>query len=229
MIKVYIASTTPLCELSHYDAGLKTVSTERKKKIEQCRQAEDKRRGLLASLLLQYAWDEWTGTKEELREAYGEHGKPYCVNDSTFHYNLSHSGNYAVCAVASAEVGIDIQKKRPYQAAIARRWFAPIEYQRLEVLSGEKQTDAFCRIWTSKESYVKYTGKGMQQELQTFYEEETSGILCDNMTLPMDEPEVQSYSYPKLYVTHYVSMKDYDIAVCSEEQWKKGLQHVELF
>ena len=49
---------------------------------------------------------------------YGELGKPQIVNIPK-KFNLSHSGDYVVCAVGDGEVGADIQKWVPYKELTA--------------------------------------------------------------------------------------------------------------
>lgn len=53
---------------------------------------------------------------------YGELGKPQIVNIPK-KFNLSHSGDYVVCAVGDGEVGADIQKWVPYKERTAERFF----------------------------------------------------------------------------------------------------------
>ena len=43
----------------------------------------------------------------------GENGKPYLHGYPEIHFNISHSGAYAVCALAGIPVGIDIQIRQP--------------------------------------------------------------------------------------------------------------------
>lgn len=52
---------------------------------------------------------------------YGELGKPQIVNIPK-KFNLSHSGDYVVCAVGDGEVGADIQKWVPYKERTAERF-----------------------------------------------------------------------------------------------------------
>lgn len=87
----------------------------------------------------------------ELSYVYGAHGKPgwdrgalengayreYCRNKKYWHFNLSHSGEYVMLAIADTEVGADIQKAR-------------------EVKHFPGDFKAFSRM----EAYVKCTGEG---------------------------------------------------------------------
>lgn len=41
---------------------------------------------------------------------YLQNGKPRLLKYPNFFYNISHSGDYAICAVSDSEVGVDIQK-----------------------------------------------------------------------------------------------------------------------
>ncbi len=97
----------------------------------------------------------------------GSNGKPYLLGRPDFHFNLSHSGVWAVCAVADAPVGVDIQQLRPVTVKIERR-FSNLEQQRLLSLSGEEQTELLFDLWVQKEAYIKCTGEGLQCSLKSF-------------------------------------------------------------
>ena len=43
---------------------------------------------------------------------YGTHGKPALSDSFSPHFNISHSGKYAVCALSEVPCGIDIQEKK---------------------------------------------------------------------------------------------------------------------
>lgn len=92
---------------------------------------------------------------------YSEHGKPE-ITDFPKHFNLSHSGDYVVCAVSDREVGVDIQKWVPFQERTAERFFAPEEWKLLQSLPAKQHMEMFYRLWTRKEAYGKYTGLGLQ-------------------------------------------------------------------
>ena len=91
---------------------------------------------------------------------YGENGKPQIVNFPK-KFNLSHSGDYVVCAVGDGEVGADIQKWVPYKERTAERFFAPTEWKLLQELPASQRTELFYRLWSRKEAYGKYTGQGI--------------------------------------------------------------------
>lgn len=91
---------------------------------------------------------------------YGANGKPY-LKDCNLFYNLSHSGVVAVCALSDREVGIDIQKKVKPSDALIKKVCSENETKYLLSLSETEKSSAFTRLWTLKESYLKFTGEGI--------------------------------------------------------------------
>jgi len=77
---------------------------------------------------------------------------------------ISVSGRADFCAVAMAEapIGVDIEPSR----AIEPPWslLHPNERRALETLTGEARADAFLRLWTAKEAYLKALGHGFARE-----------------------------------------------------------------
>ncbi len=51
---------------------------------------------------------------------YTEQGKPYILDYTNMHFNVSYSEEYVVCAVSDKPVGIDIQKISEYNPAVAK-------------------------------------------------------------------------------------------------------------
>ena len=78
-----------------------------------------------------------------------DHGKPHLAADPLpLHFNLAHSGAWALVGLAQCwPVGVDLEHLRPTpdQAAIAQRFFAPGEAQRLAALPPDQQLPAFFR------------------------------------------------------------------------------------
>ncbi|MGN0804644.1 MAG: 4'-phosphopantetheinyl transferase family protein [Candidatus Coproplasma sp.] len=88
-----------------------------------------------------------------------EHGKPYLKEGSIF-FNLSHSGTVAVCAISSAEVGIDVQEVRPVSESLIKKICTKDEYA-FVAQNSEEIDKRFCRLWAIKESVIKCLGKGL--------------------------------------------------------------------
>ena len=61
--------------------------------------------------------------------------------------------------MSHTEVGVDVEKIRPYPPRMPRRILAPSEQEQL--LKSENREDLFFRFWTLKESYGKALGVGI--------------------------------------------------------------------
>lgn len=97
-------------------------------------------------------------------------GKPHLPDHPSLQFNLSHSGDACVCAVAASAVGVDIEQVRPMDdlLLVARRFFAPGEYEAIARLPAARQPSAFFACWTRKEAFVKALGAGLQAPLHRF-------------------------------------------------------------
>ena len=100
-----------------------------------------------------------------------DRGKPYLPENPRLHLNVSHSGSYFVCAFSGSHVGVDIQEHTclkdetpesavPRLKKMARRFFHPSEADYINTDTYER----FFRLWTAKESYVKLTGNGIDDD-----------------------------------------------------------------
>jgi len=108
---------------------------------------------------------------EAVRFAYGEYGKPALSDEHVLRFNLSHSNEVALLAVAlDAELGVDVEHIRADFASedIARRYFSRTEVDAFNALPPDERVAAFFRCWTRKEAYIKAIGKGLSQALDEF-------------------------------------------------------------
>ena len=100
-------------------------------------------------------------------------GKPIVSNDGangSLHFNLSHCGELAVCAIADREVGVDVEQLKHHDdmERVAQHFFADEEARRLRTLAGMERTRFFFRTWVRKEAYLKATGEGLARRTTSF-------------------------------------------------------------
>lgn len=136
----------------------------------------------------------------DLKMYYSGNGKPY-LQDYPLYFNLSHSGNYAVCAVSPREVGVDIQEyKQVNLERLARRFFSEEEQSMLKACAnGKEQCRLFYQLWTRKEAYGKLTGEGIaavidKNVLQINEGEPSVAGIEDDSPLFLKEWELDGYA-----------------------------------
>jgi 4'-phosphopantetheinyl transferase len=94
--------------------------------------------------------------------AFDERAKPRLDPASPLRFNLSHSGDSALIAVATErEVGVDLERVREGRdiAGLTRRVL--LSSERAAVSEAADPTAAFHRHWVAKEAFVKATGRGI--------------------------------------------------------------------
>src|SRR5690554_5169292 len=97
-----------------------------------------------------------------------DHKKPLLIEPKGYYFNISHSGNWVVCALGSQRVGIDVEQVKSMDLGIAENYFAKSEYEALLRVKEEERLLYFFKLWTLKESYIKAVGKGLAIPLDSF-------------------------------------------------------------
>lgn len=113
---------------------------------------------------------------EDLAFDVAEHGKPslrpLAASHAGLEFNLSHSAEIALVAVARDRVvGVDVERWSEVEhLELAERFFSNAEREALRALDGAaEQLDAgFFAAWTRKEAYLKATGAGIVHGLHHF-------------------------------------------------------------
>lgn len=155
---------------------------------------------LAAGLLLYSVFGERTRFSPLMR---GRRGKPHLPDNEPF--NISHAGDYAVLALSTQSVGVDIERFRPLDwQRIALRFFHPEERAFL-ARSAEPERD-FFRIWTLKESYLKAEGTGFSVSPASF------------AVLPSGESSAVFFAETDYRFTRLATFPDYALSVCSLEE-----------
>ncbi len=104
---------------------------------------------------------------------YGARGKPFVAapRGAPLRFNLSHSHGRALYAFAAGrEVGIDVEagaRLGDDWPGLVRRIFSAREREELFALPAVCQRAAFLNGWTRKEAFLKATGQGLVDGLQS--------------------------------------------------------------
>jgi len=109
--------------------------------------------------LLAYAVRRRWGMEHLPAIARSEQGKPHFPDHPDLHFNLSHSGTMALCAVDEYPVGADIEVIRPHHPRLSQRICSAEELAWLE--GQEAPLSALCQLWARKEALVNITAPGL--------------------------------------------------------------------
>lgn len=172
MRRIYYEEITPYLDQSYFDECMKCVTERRRHKVQSLSNKISQARSLAAGMILVKATTELGIYNEIDTIVVGEHGKPDFRDDCGFHFNVSHSEDYVMLAIADRPVGVDIQFIKPLVKDIAGRFFHSEEIDFLNNISKDiysaQYKEAFYRLWCLKESFVKCSGEGLGQGLSSF-------------------------------------------------------------
>ena len=131
------------------------LSQYRKSKVAKLKNINNKELSVLSEMLLLYGMDMLNiEHRKPLEIALNEYGKPYVNGMDDFYFNLSHSGDMAVCAISDVPVGVDVEKISRDCSSIIDRYYTDFEKE----ISKDKGTSY---IWTRKEAVAKANGRGI--------------------------------------------------------------------
>ncbi|WP_405297602.1 4'-phosphopantetheinyl transferase family protein [Methanobrevibacter sp.] len=172
------------------------VSKNRQDKIDFYRFEKDKKLSAGAYLLLKKLLSEENVTNPIFKT--GKYGKVHISNIENTHFNLSHSDKMVLCAISDMEVGADIEYNDPkIDLSIAEHYFYNSEYE--NIMNSPNPPDEFFKYWVLKESYMKYTGLGMNLDLNSF-----EIIIEDEIRLKNDDKNLKFNLF---------NIKDYKIGI----------------
>ena len=156
-MNIYLAESAPPELALNWSQGLRD---DKKARIARMRRREDQALALTAHRLLCYALKTTYGIVPTSNDFdLGACGKPFLKDRPDIHFNISHSGAMAMCALHEAPVGADIEKIRSVGAGVAKRVLTAAEQQ--VYMQAEDKQKLFFQIWTLKEAYIKYLGTGL--------------------------------------------------------------------
>lgn len=142
---------------------LSVLNTDERSRAASYHHEKDKDRFIISRGMLRVLLGRYTGTApQDIKMIIGENKKPYLqTTSSPIHYNMAHSGDLVLIAIAGSPVGVDVEYMDTNfnYAEILPTCFSNEEAQHINAAA------TFYTLWTRKEALLKATGKGIDDDL----------------------------------------------------------------
>jgi len=180
---------------------LNLLPSSMKDDIKKFHKWEDSLSSLYGKLLLQEGFIKF-GNNATLNDLqYSPHNKPY-LSDESLSFNISHSGNFVVCAMSDEvdSIGVDVEKIKKVDINDFQQIWTEGEWDLLM----KNDIHLFYEYWTRKEAVIKADGKGMTLELDKIDVRNSIVELNDKLYF------LKSLDIHANYVLHISSIKSFD-------------------
>lgn len=212
MNKLYYISVNNVLSKVNFSQLLSLVSKDRQEKINMLNFDIDKKISIYAELLLRVIiCSKFEIKNDKIIFEKNEFGKLYLKYYNNFYFNLSHKCNSVVIITSDKPVGVDIEQERIAEIQIAKRFFTKNEVAYI-TKTENLMYKRFYEIWTKKEAYIKYIGKGLSVPLNSF------DVFDKNISKKIQTFEQGNYiiSFCSTYLN-----KSYEVIKLTENQLKK--------
>ncbi|MBU5488602.1 4'-phosphopantetheinyl transferase superfamily protein [Clostridium sp. MSJ-8] len=217
MIKLLAANINQDIEDNKIEEFLKLISKEKLDKINRYRFREDYLRSLYGDILVRFEIIKQLGiANSDIKFTLNKYGKPYIEGYNNLFFNISHSEDWVICAISDEEVGVDIEKIEKAPVEVAEHYFHSREYKLIRSKASEEVDEYFYKMWTLKESYIKWIGKGLSKQLDSFSINEDINnefYIEENKELRLNQCKFD---------------KDYIISLCSKEVWDTNITVINM-
>lgn len=169
MLEIYAVEINKDIDKNLFEKALDYVPISKQSRIKRFLRYEDSLRALIAEVLIRkIVILKLKINNDEIFFETGEYGKPHLKNFDKFHFNISHSGKWVLCAISDKPIGIDVEKIKDLDIKIADRFFSKQEVEDLYNKNENDRLKYFFDLWTLKESYIKADGRGLNIPLNSF-------------------------------------------------------------
>jgi len=201
---ICLSEINPVLSQDRIDVLLQSISKENREKCQRFIFKEDTLRTLYGELMVRHVLcQRLLVENKDIEILKNDAGKPY-VKGYIIYFNISHAGDFVVCAFSQQEIGIDIEQIKEIDLNIARRFFHQQEYEDLQAQKKQNQLDYFYSLWTLKESYIKWLGTGLSTPLDSF----CFHIMDKNISCVDNARKVMPF-FKQFFI------KNYKLSVCS--------------
>jgi 4'-phosphopantetheinyl transferase len=202
-MKVFLFDAFNSLNANFIENNIKLMPAERQERCKRYRRTTDKTLCIACYLLLCHALKQLYNFTDKIEFGYNGYGKPHIKGNPEVFFNMSHTEGLAICALGDEELGVDCEKIIGHHEDVAKMIFSKKEYEAF-IQSADK-AEAFFRLWTLKESYVKAIGTDLALHLNSaeFDLHIRSG----------------DYSMGDYSSKNFIYKNDYSVSLC-----KKGIQ-----
>lgn len=170
MVKLFCTKIDLSTSKDIFNHLLSCLHQAEQEKILKFMRYEHRLRGLLGKLLLFWALNKEYRIHNFPILFYDQNKRPYQKLIQGLDFNISHSGEWAVCALSeNGKVGVDVEHIKQINMDISDRYFAEEETKTLNTLPEKDRELCFFHFWTLKEAYIKAQGSTFKIPLDLFW------------------------------------------------------------
>lgn len=145
----------------------------------------------------------------DIRFTYQQWGKPV-LQDAvlpTIHFNVSHSGDWALVCIATSPVGVDLEIAQPkfQYKSIESQVVSHAEQRHWSSIPAAERNSEMMRLWVCKEALLKAMGLGIAEGLQQV-----------NFQLPIPEFDTPFFAHS---IDSALQLHIEDDGTCSMNHW----------
>ena len=181
---------------AQFEDMYRMAAPERRERADKFKFADDRARCLCADHLARHMLAKAAGLcPADISFTLGVKDKPQA--NVPLHFNLSHSGDFVLCAVSESLIGVDIEQIMPFRGGLVKRYFTDTESAFIwgdtlptaETVHDPEICARFYRVWTAKEAYTKMTGTGISTDLKAVGFDPDTMTVCGIKLITPDAPD----------------------------------------
>ena len=155
---------------------------------------KDKNRFIICRFILKFLLAEYTGLGiDKILIDIDSNKKPYLSSHPSVFFNVSHSGEWALIAIAKTPIGIDVEY---VNTSFEYEEILPTIFNKPEINEIKNSKDnhhAFFKFWTRKEAIVKAIGKGIDDDIKKICA--TDGLHSLPLTMVGNFKQINAFSF----------------------------------
>ena len=153
MLKICAVKVPKFINKTEYNNLFLQLSKYKHENTKKYSNIRDSYRNIIGETLMIYMYLENGDVLETQFEiSYDCYGKPFIPTNHQIFFNISHSGDWVICAIDSFPVGIDIELVQNIESDNINHFFSSEEYKQLTKKSSLDKVKYFYELWTLKES-----------------------------------------------------------------------------